>query len=321
MRSEGQSEMQAIDEAIRIGREAGLPVEIFHLKVSGKSRWGSMTQVVAKIQAARDSGLDIAADMYPYVAGATALASSLPPWVADGGLPKLLERLRDPAIRQRITAGLAQPHADWENLYRDCGGGSGVMLSGVVNPQLKKYDGKTVAEMAKAEGKPEMDALFDFILADEGRTGALYFMASEQDNLYGLKQPWTSVGLDADETSLDGPLYEPHTHPRAWGSMPRVLGRLVRDQKLMPLEQAVRKVTSLPAQRERLQDRGLLKPGYYADVTVFDPATLMDKATFERPDQASRGVEYVFVNGQLEFAHGKLTGITAGRPLKGRAAK
>jgi len=321
MRSEGQSEMQAIDEAIRIGREAGLPVEIFHLKVSGKSRWGSMTQVVAKIQAARDSGLDIAADMYPYVAGATALASSLPPWVADGGLPKLLERLRDPAIRQRIAADLAQPHAGWENLYRDCGGGSGVMLSGVVNPQLKKYDGKTVAEMAKAEGKPEMDALFDFILADEGRTGALYFMASEQDNLYGLKQPWTSVGLDADETSLDGPLYQPHTHPRAWGSMPRGLGRFVRDQTLMPLEQAVRKVTSLPAQRERLQDRGLLKPGYYADVTVFDPATLMDKATFERPDQASRGVEYVFVNGQLEFAHGKLTGITAGRPLKGRAAK
>ncbi len=317
MRSEGQSEMPAIDEAIRIGREAGLPVEIFHLKVSGKPRWGSMTQVVAKIQAARDSGLDIAADMYPYLAGATALASSLPPWVAEGGLPKLLDRLRDPALRKRIAAELAEPHADWENLYRDCGGGSGVMLSGVVNPDLKKYDGKTVAELAKAQGKPEMDALFDFILTDQGRTGALYFMASEQDNLYGLKQPWTSVGLDADETSLDGPLYEPHTHPRAWGSMPRVLGRFVREQKLMPLEQAVRKVTSLPAQRERLRDRGLLKPGFYADITVFDPAAMLDEATYEQPNQVSRGIEYVFVNGQLEFAHGKLTGVTAGRPLKG----
>ena len=320
MRSEGQSEMQAVDEAIRIGREAGLPVEIFHLKVSGKARWGSMPQVVARIQAARDAGLDIAADMYPYVAGATALASSLPPWVADGGTDKLLERLRDPATRKRIAAEMAQPHADWENLYRDCGGGGGVMISGVVNPDLKKYDGKTVAETAKSEGKPEMDALFDFILADKAQTGALYFMASEQDNLYGLKQPWTSVGLDSNEMSLDGPLYEPHTHPRGWGSMPRVLGRFVRDQKLMPLEYAVRKVTSLPAQRERLEDRGLLKPGFYADVTVFNPATLMDLATYQQPDQVSRGVEYVFVNGQLEFAHGKLTGVTAGRALKGRGA-
>jgi N-acyl-D-amino-acid deacylase len=293
-------------------------VEIFHLKVSGKSRWGSMPQVVAKIQAARDSGLDIAADMYPYVAGGTALAASLPPWVADGGTEKLLERLRDPATRKRIAAEIGQPQAGWENIYRDCGGGSGVMISGVINPELKKYDGKTVAEMAQAEGKPEMQALFDFILQDSAETGALYFMASEQDNLYGLKQPWTSVGLDAGETSLDGPLYEPHTHPRGWGSMPRLLGRFVRDQKLMPLEYAVRKVTSLPAQREHLDSRGLLKPGFYADVTVFNPATLMDLATYQQPNQVSRGVEYVFVNGQLEFAHGKLTGVTAGRALKGR---
>ncbi|MGA6957108.1 MAG: D-alanyl-D-alanine carboxypeptidase, partial [Candidatus Acidiferrales bacterium] len=225
MRSEGASEMEALDEAIRIGREAGLPVEIFHLKVSGKSRWGGMPRVVEKIQAARDAGLDIRADQYPYVAGATALVSSLPPWVADGGTDKLLQRLRDPATRARIKTEMAVTHKDWENLYLDSGGASGVLISGVFNPGLKKYDGKTVAQMAKAEGKTEYDALFDFILADDAQTGALYFMASEQDMLYALKQPWTSIGLDANELSLDGPLFEPHTHPRAFGSMPRFLGR------------------------------------------------------------------------------------------------
>jgi dihydroorotase/N-acyl-D-amino-acid deacylase len=321
MRSEGQSEMAAVDEAIRIGQEAHLPVEIFHLKVSGKPRWGTMPQVVAKIQVARDAGLDIAADIYPYIAGATALASSLPPWVADGGFPKLLERLKDPAIRKRITAEMAEAHNDWENLYLDCGGGAGVMISGVVNPDLKKFDGQRVTEMAKAMGKPEMDALFDFILADQGQTGALYFMANEQDMQYALQQPWTSIGLDAGEMPLDGPLYEPHAHPRTWGSMPRVLGHYSRDLRLIPLEQMIRKITSLPAQRERLDGRGLLKPGFYADVTVFDPATIADTATFSEPTQVSKGIEYVFVNGQLGYEHGKLTGVNAGRPLRGSGYK
>jgi N-acyl-D-amino-acid deacylase len=315
MRSEGQSEMAAIDEAIRIGREANLPVEIFHLKVSGKARWGDMPKVVAKLQAARDSGLDIAADMYPYTAGATQLASSLPPWVADGGMEKLLERLRDPAIRRRIVADMARDHNDWENLYLDCGGGRGVMISAVVNPDLQPYEGKTVAEVAKAENKPEMDALFDFILADKGQTAALYFMANENDLQYGLKQPWTSIGLDAGETSLDGPLFEPHTHPRAWGSMPRFLGHYARDVKLLDLPQAVRKITSLPAQREHLSGRGLLKSGFYADVTIFDPAAILDTATYSDPNQVSKGVQYVLVNGQLEWDRGKLTDATAGRAL------
>jgi N-acyl-D-amino-acid deacylase len=317
MRSEGQSEMAAIDEAIRIGREAQLPVEIFHLKVSGKTRWGGMPQVIAKLQAARDSGLDIAADMYPYIAGSTALASSLPPWVADGGMEKLLARLQDSATRRRIVAEMAQDHNDWENLYLDCGGGSGVMISSVVNPALKKYDGMTVAEMAKAENKPEMDAFFDFILADKGQTGALYFMANEKDLQYGLKQPWTSIGLDADETSLDGPLFEAHTHPRAWGSMPRFLGHYARDLQLLDLSQAIRKITSLPAQREHLTGRGLLKNGFYADVTIFDPATIIDRATYADPNQVAQGVKYVLVNGQLEWEDGKLTGATAGRVLRG----
>jgi N-acyl-D-amino-acid deacylase len=316
MRSEGQSEMAALDEAIRIGREANIPVEIFHLKVSGKSRWGRMPLVVAKLQAARNSGLDIAASMYPYVAGGTALASSLPPWMADGGMEKLLQRLQDPATRRRVVADMSMDHEDWENLYLDCGGGSGVMISAVVNPDLKIYEGKTVAEMAKMENKPEMDALFDFILADKGQTDALYFMANENDLQYGLKQPWTSIGLDAGETSLDGPLFEPHTHPRAWGSMPRLLGHYTRDLQLLDLPQAVRKVTSLPAQRENLASRGLLKPGFYADVTVFDPATILDTATYENPNQISKGVEYVLVNGQLEWDRGKLTGATGGRPLR-----
>ncbi|MFY9804625.1 MAG: D-alanyl-D-alanine carboxypeptidase/D-alanyl-D-alanine-endopeptidase [Candidatus Acidiferrales bacterium] len=317
MRSEGASEMEALDEAIRIGREAGLPVEIFHLKVSGKSRWGGMPRVVEKIQAARDAGLDIRADQYPYVAGATALVSSLPPWVADGGTDKLLQRLRDPATRARIKTEMAVTHKDWENLYLDSGGASGVLISGVFNPGLKKYDGKTVAQMAKAEGKTEYDALFDFILADDAQTGALYFMASEQDMLYALKQPWTSIGLDANELSLDGPLFEPHTHPRAFGSMPRFLGRYVRDQKLLPLEQAIRKITSMPAQREHLTGRGLLQRGYYADITVFDPATIIDKATYTEPTKLSQGVDYVLVNGQVEYDHGALTGAKAGRALRG----
>ena len=317
MRSEGQTEMQALDEAIEIGREAHLPVEIFHLKVSGKSRWGSMPRVVAKIDAARESGLDMAASMYPYLAGATALASCLPPWVADGGTDKLLARLRDPAARRRIKLEMAADHPGWENLYFDSGGPSGVMISGVVNPDLKKYDGKTVAQMAQAEKKDPLDALFDLVLADKAQTGAMYFIANEQDLQYGLKQRWTSIGLDANETSLDGPIFEPHNHPRAWGSVPRFLGHYVRDLHLVPLPDAIRKITSLPAQREHLTGRGLLKAGFFADVTVFDPATIIDKATYADPNQESVGVDYVFVNGQLEFDHGKLTGVTAGRALRG----
>ncbi|MGH9775975.1 MAG: N-acyl-D-amino-acid deacylase family protein [Candidatus Acidiferrales bacterium] len=317
MRSEGASEMTAVDEAIRIGREAHLPVEIFHLKIAGKPRWGSMSKLVGKIQAARDAGLDVRADMYPYLAGATALASSLPPWVADGGPQKLLERLHDPKIRARIKSEMAAEHSNWENLYFACGGAEGVMISGVVNPELKKYDGKTVAEMARAEHKQALDALFDFVIADNAQTGALYFMASEQDLQYGLKQPWTSIGLDAGELSLDGPLFEPHTHPRAFGSMPRFLGHYVRDLHLVPLEQGIRKITSMPAQREHLAGRGLLAARNFADITIFDPATILDKATYTNPAQLSVGVDYVFVNGQLEYDHGKLTGVNAGRALRG----
>jgi N-acyl-D-aspartate/D-glutamate deacylase len=276
-----------------------------------------MPKIVGQIQKARDAGQDVTADMYPYIAGGTALASSLPPWVANGGMEKILQRLHDPTTRAKIKAEMADDHPNWENLYFDSGAGSGVMVSGVVNPELKKFDGQTIAQIAEAQQKLQLDALFDFIIADKGQTGALYFMANENDLVYGLKQPWTSLCLDAGELSLDGPLYEAHTHPRAFGAMPRFLGHYVRDQHLLPLEQGIRKMTSLPAQRERLRDRGLLKEGYFADITVFDAATIEDAGTYAEPAQLSKGVKYVFVNGQLEFEDGKLTGRTTGRVLRG----
>ena len=317
MRSEGRSEVAAIDEALRIGREAHLPVEIFHLKVVGKPRWGSMPKIVSMIQSARDAGQDVTADMYPYVAGGTALASSLPPWIADGGSEKLLARLKDPALRTKIKQEMATEHDNWENLYLGSGGAAGILVSGIQNPDLKKYDGQRLDQIAAEQNKEPLDALFDLVLADKAQTGAIYFIANEDDLRYGLKQPWTTIGLDASELSLDGPLYEPHSHPRAFGTMPRFLGHYVRDEHLLSLEQAIRKITSLPAQRERLRDRGILREDYFADVTIFDPATIQDKATYENPAQLSEGVKYVFVNGQLEFENGKLTGTKAGRVLHG----
>ncbi|MEO8725677.1 MAG: amidohydrolase family protein, partial [Acidobacteriaceae bacterium] len=317
MRSEGTSEISALQEALRISREAHLPLEVFHLKVIGSARWGTMPKIVGMIQAARDSGQDVTADMYPYVAGGTALASSLPPWVAEGGMAKLLQRLQDPQIRQRIKSEMATEHPDWENLYLESGGAKGVVVSGITNPDLKKFDGMTVAQIAAAQQKDPLDALMDFVIADNGQTGALYFIASEEDLKYGLKQPWISLCLDASESSLDGPLFEPHNHPRAFGAMPRFLGHYVRDEKLMPIEQAIRKMTSLPAQREHLHGRGILRQGFFADITIFDPATIIDKATYASPAQISEGVKYVFVNGQLEYENGTLTGAKAGTALRG----
>jgi N-acyl-D-amino-acid deacylase len=322
MRSEGQNEVTAVREALRIGQEAQLPVEIFHLKVSGKSRAGKMVEIVRMIQEARDRGQDVTADMYPYLAGGTALASSLPPWVADGGMNKLLERLHDPAVRQRIKTEMsATGERTWENLYLDSGGAPGVMVASVVNPDLRQYTGKTVAEIAAQQKKDPLDALMDFVLADKGLSSALYFIASEEDLQTGLRQPWTSIGLDINEMSLDGPLFEPHTHPRGYGSMARFLGHYVRDLKLMPLEQAVRKITSLPAQREQLVGRGLIKEGFFADITIFDPDTIIDKATYTQPAQLAEGVKYVLVNGQVAFENGKTTGAMAGRALKGQGTK
>jgi N-acyl-D-amino-acid deacylase len=232
-------------------------------------------------------------------------------------VPKLLDRLKDPAVRTRIKEEMASEHPNWENLYLGSGGASGILLSGIQNADFAQYNGKTLAQLADAQKKDPLDALMDLVIADKAQTGAIYFIASEDDLRYGLKQAWTSIGLDASEASLDGPLYDPHDHPRAFGSMPRFLGHYVREEHLLPLEQAIRKITSLPAQRERLRDRGLLKEGFVADITIFDPATIIDRATYENPVQVSEGVKYVFVNGQLEFETGKLTGVQAGRVLRG----
>ena len=229
----------------------------------------------------------------------------------------MLMRLQDAQTRRRIRSEMATEHVDWENLYLQSGGAKGVLVSGIENPDLKKYDGMTLAKIAALQQKDPVDALIDLVIADKAETGALYFIASEADLKYGLKQPWTSLCLGAGELSLDGPLYEPHSHPRAFGAMPRFLGHYVRDEHLLPFEQAVRKMTSLPAGREHLTNRGLLKPGYFADITVFDPTTIIDHATYEKPTQLSEGVKYVFVNGQLEYENGKLTGLQAGKPLRG----
>jgi N-acyl-D-aspartate/D-glutamate deacylase len=235
-------------------------------------------------------------------------------------MAKALDRLRDPVTRARLKTELAEEHADWENLYMGSGP-DGIVLSSVVNKDLKPLTGKTIAEIAKEQNKDPLDALFDLVLADKGQPSALYFIASEDDLQYGLRQSWTSIGLDAGEMPLDGPLFEPHAHPRTFGSMPRFLGHYVRDLKLMPLEQAIRKITSMPAQREHLTARGLIKEGFFADITIFDPATIIDKATYAEPTQLSLGVRYVLVNGQLAFADGKLTGANPGRPLRGPGAK
>jgi N-acyl-D-aspartate/D-glutamate deacylase len=318
MRSEGESEVSALAEAVRIGREAQLPVEVFHLKVSGKVRWGNMKKIVGAIQQARDSGLDITADLYPYIAGATGLDAELPPWVADGGPERLLDRLKDPSVRARIRKELATDQPDWENLLFDAGGASGILIASVQNPKLKQFEGKRLAEVAKAWNKSPEDTLMDFVLEDRAQTVAIDFYGSEDDLKTGLSQTWTSIGLDGPEMSLDGPTYEAHTHPRIMGSMPRFLGHYVRDERLMPLESAIRKITSLPAQREHLEGRGLLLQGNFADITIFDAATIIDHATYEKPDQPSTGVDYVIVNGELAYEDAKPTGIKAGRVLRGR---
>jgi N-acyl-D-amino-acid deacylase len=226
-------------------------------------------------------------------------------------------RLHDPELRARIKRDMSVDHTDWENLYYDSGAGSGVMISFVFNPALQRYVGKTIAQVAEMQGKSEMDALFDLILSDKALSGALFFVASEKDLTHALNQRWTSICLDANELSLDGPLFEPKTHPRSFGAFPRFLGHYVRDEHLMPLPDAIRKITSMPAQREHLTDRGMIKTGFYADITVFDPSTIIDRATYTDPTQVSQGVDYVFVNGQLEYDHGKLTGSRAGRALRG----
>lgn len=322
MRNESNSIMQAIDEAIRIGREANIPVEIFHLKMAGKQNWGKMGDVIRKIEAARAEGLDITADQYPYVAGATSLGASVPPWSHEGGTAKFIERLKDPATREKLKQEMRAVSDKWENFYLGAGGGGGIMVAGVLNRDLAKYEGKRVSEVARMMGKSdEIDALMDLLIADNGQTSAIYFLMSEDDVRLALKQPWVSVGVDHGAVATTGPLNEGKAHPRGYGSFPRILGRYVRDEGVLSLSEAIRKMTSLAANRVHLADRGLLKPGFFADVVVFDPKQINDVATFEDPNRLSAGMRFVIVNGKLVIDTGKQTMARPGRPIRGQGYK
>ena len=317
MRNEGDTETDALSEAFRIGREGNIPVEIFHLKVSGKENWGKMPQVVAAIERARANGVDVTADQYPYIASATSLGAVIPPKFHEGGTEAFLKRLQNPVIRAEVAKQLAGAGGGFENMWRGVGGAAGVMVVSVLNPSLRKYEGKTVAQIAKMDNKEPLDALMDLVVADRDNVGAVYFSMSEDDVKLAMRQPWVSVGTDYGEVNPTGLLGESKSHPRAYGSFARILGKYVREEHNLRLEDAIRKFTSLPAQREKLDHRGLLRPDYFADITIFDPQKVRDVATFEDPNQPSKGFEYVFVNGVLALEHDQVTGHLGGRPLRG----
>jgi dihydroorotase/N-acyl-D-amino-acid deacylase len=317
MRSEGEAIDAAVDEAVRIGREARIPVEIWHLKVAGKSNWGRMPEVVARIEAARQSGVDIAADTYAYTAWFNSFSAFVPPWAHDGGTKKLIERLKDPATRARIRKDLETPSKDWDNEWQEIPGPEAVILCTVHNPALQPLVGKTLAEAAKLRGKDPIDTLFDILIEDEAFTSVAVSGMSEPDVSLALQQPWVSVDNDSQGTATDGLLGKEHPHPRAYGTFPRILRKYVREEKKLRLEEAVRKFTALPAQRMRLADRGVLKKGLWADLVLFDPETVRDLATFENPNQLSQGMDYVLVNGVPVIEGGKMTGKLPGKVLRG----
>jgi len=316
MRNEGGQIDQALDETFRIAREAGIPAEIWHLKVSGRHNWGRMPHVLARIDSARAAGLDVTADQYPYLAGATSLDASVPAWAHSGGNDSMIARLRDPATRARIRAELLAPPQITDRFYRATEGPQGVIVF-PFEDSLHALQGKRLSEIAAARRRDPIETMFDLIIADHARSGAIYFLMSEADVRAAMQQWWVAVNTDASGVAPDGPFGKDGTHPRSYGSFTRILGRYVRDQKLMPLEFAVRKMTSLAAQRVGLTDRGLVKPGMFADLTVFNPATVIDRATFEQPHQTSVGIEYVFVNGQMVLKQGQMTTARPGRGLRG----
>jgi N-acyl-D-amino-acid deacylase len=317
MRNESDSVLQAIDEALRIGREAHIPVEIWHLKVAGKANWGRMPEVVAKISSARAQGMDVAADTYAYPAWFNGFSAFIPQWAHDGGDAKLIQRLQDPAMRARIRKDMMTRSTEWDNEWQEIPGPEAVMIGVVQNPKLVPLQGKTLADVAKLWNKDPIDALFDLLIEDKAFTEVAVFGMSEPDVVLALQQPWVSVDNDSSGTSPEGLLGQEHPHPRAYGTFPRILRKYVREEKKLALEDAIRKFTSLAAQRMRLTDRGVLKQGMWADVVVFDPATIRDLATFENPNQLSQGMNYVLVNGVPVIEQGKMTGAMPGKVLRG----
>src|SRR5947199_8276513 len=319
--SHQRSEANAIDDSMKevfeIARRANIPAEIWHFKTAYKKNWGRMPEMLRRIDAARQQGLKITADVYPYVAGSTSLSACLPPWALAGGTDQMIARLKDRSTRERLKREISTDAKDWENIYLGSGGPVGILIGSVTNRELDNWQGERLSEIATAQNKDPLDALFDFIIADHGQTGAIFFMMQECDMNAALKSPFVSICTDSGARATDGPLAGSKSHPRGWGTYPRILGRYVRDEKLMPLELAIHKMTGLPAANVGLKQRGLLREGYFADITIFDPKTVIDRATFEEPNQYPVGINYVIVNGQIEVDNGQRALVNSGRVLRG----
>ncbi len=316
-----RSEANAIDDSMKevfeIARRANIPAEIWHFKTAYKKNWGRMPEMLRRIEEARRQGLKITADVYPYVAGSTSLSACLPPWALEGGTDRMIARLKEPQTRARLKKEITTDSREWENIYLGSGGPSGILIASVVNRDLESSQGKRLTEIASAQNKDPLDALFDFIIADHGQTGAIFFMMSEDDMKAALKSPFVSICTDNGARATDGPLAGSKSHPRGWGTYPRILGKYVRDEHLLPLELAIHKMTGLPASNVGLKQRGLLREGYFADITIFNPETVIDRATFEEPNQYPVGINFVIVNGRVEVDNGQRTAAEAGRVLRG----
>jgi N-acyl-D-amino-acid deacylase len=317
MRSEGSQLLESLDELIRISREAGLPAEVYHIKASGEKNWPKIDNLLSRIEAAQKEGLKITADMYSYTAAGTGLDACLPPWTEDGGYPALFKRLRDPATREKIATQVKTPTDEWENLYLDAGSPDKILLVGFKSEKLKPLTGKSLAEVAKMRGKDPITTMMDLILEDESRIGCIYFLMSEENVKKEMAKPWIAFCSDEASQAPEGPFLKSNPHPRAYGSFARVLGKYVRDDKVIPLPDAIHRLSGLPATNLGLDHRGFLKDGMFADVVVFDPATIADRATFEKPHQYAVGVKQVFVNGMQVIKDGEHTGAKPGRALWG----
>ena len=317
MRSEGDGMVAALDETFRIAREAHIPAEIWHLKVAGKKNWGHMPEMIKRIEAARASGLDITADTYAYTAWFNDMSAFVPPWAHDGGNEKMVERLKDPALRARIVKDIRTPSAAWDNEWDEVPGPDSILIGVVKNPALRGLQGQTIAAIAKSRAKDPLETLLDILVEDNGFTGCAVFGMQEDDVALALVQPWTSINNDSSGTSPEGILGEEHPHPRAYGTFPRILRKYVREEHRLSLEEAIRKFTALPAQRLRLTDRGVLKLGLWADITVFNPETIADRSTFSAPNALAVGMRWVLVNGVPVIADGKMTGAKPGQVLRG----
>ncbi|MBI4541472.1 MAG: D-aminoacylase [Gemmatimonadetes bacterium] len=317
IRNEGSRIREALGEAFRIGREAGVPVEVWHLKLAGRANWGRMPRILALFDSARAAGHRVGANSYPYAVSAAGLSAVIPAWAHEGGDDALVARLRDPATRARIRRQLAGRSGAQESFVRSAGGLSGVLVLAVLDTALRRFEGRRIDDIARAERRDPYDVLFDLLIADNAKTGAAYFSMSEADVGAAVAAPWVGVGSDFGATAPDGPLGMRRVHPRAYGTAPRLLGRYVREQRVLSLEAAVRKLTGVPAERLGLERRGLLREGYFADVTVFDANIIADRATFDDPGQPSVGVRFVMVNGRFVLDGGRLTAERPGRALLG----